>query len=150
MLALASLPLAAGADTAGRAFVAGSQATGVFVRYGIPGFTTVESFVDSGGPVAQSVLDSTVTSASFASFPYPGSNAMAFPGLVAFATGTAPPGYPLHADAQHPTKPGQAVGDPNGPYSLSAAASSTSTTSGKGISSGSVRATATSAGQRRR
>lgn len=120
--ALASIPLVAGADSGNRVFVAGAQASGVFVRYGIPGFTAVETFIDSGGPIAQSVLESTGTSASFSSFPYPGSNAMAGPGLIAFATGSAPPGYPLYADASHPTKPEQVVGDRKGPYSLWASA----------------------------
>ncbi|HVW33156.1 MAG TPA: hypothetical protein VHL53_11495 [Acidimicrobiia bacterium] len=92
------------------------------ISYGIPKFLIVENFVDAGGPSAQAVLDALGGSRSFASFPYPGDNAIKAPGLFAFATGTTPPGYPLYASAANPTQPEQAVGDPGGPLSLSAKA----------------------------
>lgn len=105
-----------------RSFGAGAEASGMYTRYGIPGFLAVEDFVDGGGPVADATLNSDGTAHSFASSPYPGGTFVNYPGLAAVVVGSAPPGYPLYATASHPTQPEQAVSDPSGAYRLFASA----------------------------
>src|SRR2546421_316129 len=75
-------------------FIATAEANGGRVTYTIPGFLVIEDLVDGGGPVSQSVVDS-LGAVSFASLPYPGGTGVAYPGIVAIAAGTSPPGYPL-------------------------------------------------------
>jgi hypothetical protein len=129
VLSGAAWPGGAAASSVGRGFVATAEASGMYVRYGIPGFLVVENFIDGGGPVSQAVLGSDGTSQSFASLPYPGPTAIGYPGLAALVTGSAPPGYPFYASASNPVQPKQAVSDPFGAYSLSAEAGDTRSTS---------------------
>src|SRR2546429_627959 len=77
--------------------------------------------VDRGARVAQAALDSLVGRA-FASAPYPGDTAVRYPGYVALATGSAPPGYPLFVEAKHPQSPENAFADPTGHLTLAAKA----------------------------
>jgi hypothetical protein len=112
----------AGAGPSLGGFTATAEASGMYIRYGIPGFFIVDNYIDGGAPVAQSLLDSAGTSQSFASHPYPGATAVGYPGLAALALGSAPPGYPFYASASYPTQPESAVGDPAGPYALAAKA----------------------------
>ena len=122
-------PDGAAASSVGRGFVATAEASGMYVRYGIPGFLVVENYIDGGGPVSQAVLGSDGTAQSFASLPYPGPTAIGYPGLAALVTGSAPPGYPFYASASNPVQPKQTVNDPSGAYSLSAEAGDSSSVS---------------------
>jgi hypothetical protein len=96
----------------------------MFLRYSLPGFLPVENFVDSGGPVSQAVVGSDGGAQAFSSLPYPGSTAVAYPGVFALVTSGAvvPPGYPFYVYAAHPTHPEGALADPSGSYSLKASA----------------------------
>lgn len=118
-----SLTGASGASV-GRAFTATAEASGMYLRYSLPGFLPVEDFVDSGGPVAQAVVGSDGGAQAFSSLPYPGSTAVAYPGVFALVTEGAfvPPGYPFYVYAAHPTHPEGALADPSGAYSLKASA----------------------------
>lgn len=118
-----ALPSPAGAEERlDRSFSGGAEASGIYIRYGIPGFLAVEDFLDGGGPVAQAAFNADGTSQSFASWPYPGGTLVNYPGLAAVVLGSAPPGYPLYASASYPTQPEQTVTDPSGTYRLVAAA----------------------------
>ena len=74
--------LAQTAATGTSAATGGAQASGMYIRYGIPGFLVVENFIDGGGPVAQSLADTSAGAGSFASLPYPGETAIAGPGTL--------------------------------------------------------------------
>jgi hypothetical protein len=134
VLAGAARPDWAAANPISRGFVATADASGMYVRYGIPGFLVVENFVDGGGPVSQAMLGSDGTSESFASLPYPGPTAIGYPGLAALVLGSAPPGYPFYASASNPVQPEQAVSDPSGAYSLSATATDSQSASDAHVS----------------
>jgi hypothetical protein len=112
-----------GAST-GRAFTATAEASGMYLRYSMPGYLPVENFIDSGGPVSQAVVTSDGGSQSFSSLPYPGSTAIAAPGVFALVTQGqfVPPGYPFYVNAAYPTQPSAALADPSGAYSLKATA----------------------------
>ncbi|MGH2652364.1 MAG: hypothetical protein ACRDHK_14270, partial [Actinomycetota bacterium] len=132
LLAGIGLPNGASAGSLDRGFIATAEASGMYLRYGIPGFLVVENFIDGGGPVSQALLGSDGTSQSFASLPYPGPTAIGYPGLAALVLGSAPPGYPFYASASNPVQPEQTVSDPSGSYSLDALAT-------EGASSGDAR-----------
>lgn len=126
----AASPVHAGTRPTG--FVAVASASGGRLTLTVPDFAVVEDVIDGGGPVAQSLLD-TGTATSFASLPYPGDNAIAFPGLFNAATGQdLPAGYPFYVRASHPTVPEQQLRDPGGIYALDARA-------GAGRTAGSAR-----------
>jgi hypothetical protein len=113
----------AGTQTAGtQAATGGAQASGMYVRYGIPGFLVVEDFLDGGGPVAQSLADTSGGAGSFASLPYPGETAIAGPGTLSGLGAPRLPDWPFYVSASHPTRPAQALSDPSGSYLLDAAA----------------------------
>jgi hypothetical protein len=93
------------------------------MTYTVPDVVIVSEFFDGGGPVAQSFIDSGGQSVAFASLPYPGENAITFPGLFALITGQSlPAGYPFYAQAVYPQVPSAEVKDPSGSYRLTAAA----------------------------
>lgn len=102
-----------------RSFTASAEASGGYIQYGIPGFLVVENFIDGGGPVAGSVLDSVGTVQAFGSLPYPGPNGILAPGLINALTGVPAPPYPFYAGASYPTQSDAKVSDPTGVYSLS-------------------------------
>src|SRR5713226_3374562 len=109
VVACAATPAQGAARPAG--FVGVASASGGRMTFTVPDFAVVEDVIDGGGPVAQSVLDAG-TATSFASLPYPGDNAIAFPGLFNAATGRdLPAGYPFYVRASHPTVPEQQLGD---------------------------------------
>ena len=85
-------------------FEARANADGFRYTFGAPGFVAVDTFIDWGGPVAQSVLDGLGNSQSFASLPYPSDNAISGPGLIAGLTGLpSPPTYPFYVISSYPT-----------------------------------------------
>jgi hypothetical protein len=105
-----------------QAATGGAQASGMYVRYGIPGFLVVENFLDGGGPVAQSLADTSSGAGSFASLPYPGETAIAGPGTLSGLGAPRLPDWPFYVSASHPTRPAQNLSDPSGAYLLDAAA----------------------------
>ena len=121
--AVGSFGAAGTADAQGRGFIAFASAQGVRAHYSVPDFLVVSDFMDSGGPVSQSVVDTTGRSTSFASLPYPGENAISAPAVVGVAIGQQIPlTYPFHVRAEHPTSPSSELEDPSGTYALQAAA----------------------------
>lgn len=116
-----------------------ASAEGFRFSFGAPGFVAVDTFIDGGGPVSQSVIDGLGNSRSFASLPYPGDLAITGPGLVAGLTGLpSPPPYPFYVSSSHPTAPEGKVAQPG--YELTAnsteSASKASTMTGGGSGSG--------------
>ena len=102
----------AGADEF-TSFEARANADGFRYTFGAPGFVAVDTFIDGGGPVAQSVLDGLGNSQSFASLPYPSDNAISGPGLVAGLTGLpSPPTYPFYVSSSYPTQEKAAFAQP--------------------------------------
>jgi len=86
-------------------FEAKALAEGGRYSFGAPGFVAVDTFIDGGGPVAQSLLDGLGNSQSFASLPYPSDNAISGPGLIAGLTGLpSPPTYPFYVNSSYPTQ----------------------------------------------
>ena len=59
-----------------------ASAEGFRFSFGAPGFVAVDTFIDGGGPVSQSVIDGLGNSRAFASLPYPGDLAITGPGLA--------------------------------------------------------------------
>ena len=94
----------------------------------------VDTFIDGGGPVAQSILDGLGNSQSFASLPYPSDNAISGPGLIAGLTGLpSPPTYPFYVNSSYPTQEKAEFAQPG----MSLLATSTdSTTEGTATSGG--------------
>ena len=90
-----------------------ASAEGFRFSFGAPGFVAVDTFIDGGGPVSQSVIDGLGNSRAFASLPYPGDLAITGPGLVAGLTGLpSPPPYPFYVSSSHPTTPEGKVAQP--------------------------------------
>jgi hypothetical protein len=111
-----------------------ASAEGFRFSWGAPGFVVVETFIDGGGPVSQSVIDGLGNSRAFASLPYPGDLAISGPGLLASLTGLpSPPPYPFYVASSHPTTPEAKVGQPG--YEL-AATSTESTSKGSTMTGG--------------
>ena len=109
MAVLGLVAAATGWSPAGAAdltsFDARAQAEGFRYTFGAPGFVAVDTFIDGGGPVSQSLLDGLGNSQSFASLPYPSDNAISGPGLVAGLTGLpSPPTYPFYVNSSYPTQ----------------------------------------------
>lgn len=135
-------PTGAGGEEAPPAptsFEAHASAEGVRFSYGAPGFVAVDTFIDGGGPISQSVIDGLGNSQSFAALPYPGDLAISGPGLLAGLTGLpSPPPYPFYVASSHPTVPEAKLAQPG--YSLEArsgeAESKASTMTGGGQGSG--------------
>lgn len=116
-----------------------ASAEGFRFSFGAPGFVAVDTFIDGGGPVSQSVIDGLGNSHAFASLPYPGDLAITGPGLLAGLTGLpSPPPYPFYVSSSHPTAPEGKVAQPG--YELTAtsadASSKGSTMTGGGQGDG--------------
>jgi hypothetical protein len=129
-----------------------ASAEGVRFSFGAPGFVAVDTFVDGGGPVSQSVIDGLGNSRAFAALPYPGDLAISGPGLLAGLTGLpSPPSYPFYVSSSHPTTPEAKLAQPG--YGLSAKSTESSSegstmtggASGSGASASAVGSTVTDA-----
>src|ERR1041384_2164151 len=105
---LGSVVLATASTVAGGAeapaqptsYEAVASAEGFRFSWGAPGFVAVDTFIDGGGPVSQSVIDGLGNSRAFASLPYPGDLAISGPGLLAGLTGLpSPPPYPFYVQS---------------------------------------------------
>jgi hypothetical protein len=103
---LAMAPTGAGgadAPATPTSYEALASAEGVRVSLGAPGFVAVDTFIDGGGPISQSVIDGLGNSQAFASLPYPGDLAISGPGLLAGLTGLpSPPPYPFYVSRWTP------------------------------------------------
>jgi hypothetical protein len=98
-----------------------ASAQGFRMTYGVPQFVIVEEFIDGGGPIAQSVVDTSGRSIAFASLPYPGANGIAAPGVASLVTGQSVPlSYPFYAASDYPSTPSSEVKDPSGSYEMKA------------------------------
>jgi hypothetical protein len=74
-----------------------ASASGVRTTYDFPGYLVIDTLYDAGGPIAQSVVNSSGGGSSFASFPYPGDTVVNAPALANVGTGQAFPfTYPLY------------------------------------------------------
>jgi len=90
----------------------------------VPHFPAADTPVDSGGPTAQSSLDSYGTSSSYAAFPDPGQFVGTVPGLLAgeasansgYTLPFALPPYPFSVSTQYPVNSDQQAGA--GPYEI--------------------------------
>lgn len=117
--ALVTAVVAGPAPKAGAAlaYTASAAATGVRISQTVPGSPGADTLVDGGGAVAQALLATGGTSTGFASNPYPGATAVAFPSQL---RGLAPqlptiPDYPFYVTASYPTNPSpDAVASPGG------------------------------------
>ena len=117
--ALVTAVVAGPAPKAGAAlaYTASAAATGVRISETVPGSPGADTLVDGGAAVAQALLATGGTSTGFASNPYPGATAVAFPGQL---RGLAPqlptiPDYPFYVTASYPTNPSpDAVASPGG------------------------------------
>jgi len=98
-------------------YTASAAATGVRISETVPGSPGAETLIDAGSPASQALLAVGGTSTAFASDPYPGPVATAFPGQL---RGLAPqlppvPDYPYYVSASYPTNPTpDAVASPGG------------------------------------
>ena len=139
---LAFAPAGAGGaepPAAPTSYEAHASAEGVRFSFGAPGFVAVDTFIDGGGPISQSVIDGLGNSQAFAALPYPGDLAISGPGLLAGLTGLpSPPAYPFYVSSSHPTVPEAELAQPG--YELAATSSESeskaSTMTGGGQGSG--------------
>lgn len=119
----------------GPGVVAVATAQGGRFTFTVPHYAAAEEVADGGGPLSQSYLDDSTTT-SYAALPWPGENAIAFPGIFATFTGQSlPAGYPLYVTASNPSAPEQRLEDPTGIYGLAAKATAGSTSGEARLSS---------------
>ena len=97
-----------------------ASANASYVLFALPKFLIIENLVNGGGPTAQAALDSLGGSTGFASFPYPGDLAVAFPGLAGTLSGKPVPSYPFVVTSQYPSAQESSLDQPG--YHLDAIA----------------------------
>lgn len=122
-----------GADGFAGTFGAVASADAVRVTWIVPHAPASDTVLDFGGPSAQAALDSIGGSQAFASFPYPGENAVTAPALIAGASGGQInlPSYPFFVGSSYPVAPKAESG--SGPYSIKAESTDTSSTSSASV-----------------
>lgn len=117
-------------DTSSGAAVGTASASGVRTSYDFPGFLVVDTLYDAGGPIAQSVVNSSGGGSSFASFPYPGDTIVNAPALANVGTGQAFPfTYPLYVVTDGNLTPKASAKDATGSLVLDAESAARSATS---------------------
>jgi hypothetical protein len=126
-------PPAAGADGFSGTFGAVAAADAVRVTWIVPHAPASDTVLDAGGPSAQATLDSIGGSQAFASFPYPGENAVTAPALVAGASGGQInlPAYPFWVGSTYPVAPKSESS--SGPYAIKAESTDTSSASSASV-----------------
>ncbi len=108
-------------DTNTGAAVGTASASGVRTSYDFPGYLVVDTLYDAGGPIAQSVVNSSGGESSFASFPYPGDTIVNAPALANVGTGQAFPfTYPLYVVTDGNLTPKASAQDATGSLVLDA------------------------------
>ncbi|MDQ1492989.1 MAG: hypothetical protein QOJ23_5503 [Actinomycetota bacterium] len=122
-----------GADGYHGTFGAVAAGDAVRVTWIVPHAPASDTVLDFGGPSAQVTLDSIGGSQAFASFPYPGENAVSAPSLVAGASGGKInlPSYPFWVGSTYPVAPKAESG--SGPYAIKAESTDTSSTSSASV-----------------
>ena len=122
-----------GADGFAGTFGAVASADAVRVTWIVPHAPASDTVLDFGGPSAQAALDSIGGSQAFASFPYPGENAVTAPALIAGASGGQInlPSYPFWVGSSYPVAPKAESG--SGPYAIKAESTDTSSTSSASV-----------------
>ncbi len=127
------LSSAQGADGFAGTFGAVASADAVRVTWIVPHAPASDTVLDFGGPSAQATLDSIGGSQAFASFPYPGENAVTAPALIAGASGGQInlPSYPFWVGSTYPVTPKAESG--GGPYAIKAESTDTSSTSSASV-----------------
>ena len=120
---------AQGAEGFAGTFGAVASADAVRVTWIVPHAPASDTVLDFGGPSAQATLDSIGGSQAFASFPYPGENAVTAPALIAGASGGQInlPSYPFWVGSTYPVTPKAESG--SGPYMIKAESTDTSSAS---------------------
>jgi hypothetical protein len=107
-------------DSSSGVAIGTATASGVRTSYDLPGFLVLDTYADAGGPIAQSVVNSTSNGTAFASFPYPGDTVVNAPALVNVATGQPfPVTYPFYVLADGLT-PKASAKDATGSLALGA------------------------------
>ena len=126
-------PSAQGAPGYQGTFAAVAAADAVRVTWIVPHAPASDTIMDFGGPSAQATLDSIGGSQAFASFPYPGENAVTAPALIAGASGGQInlPSYPFWVGSTYPVAPKSESG--SGPYAIKAESTDTSSTSSASV-----------------
>ncbi len=108
--------------------------------YDFPGYIVVDTLYDAGGPIAQSVVNSSDGGNAFASFPYPGDTVVNSPALANVGTGQAFPfTYPLYVVTDGNLTPKAGAQDATGSLLLkaeSAARTAQSTAKASGPTAG--------------
>ena len=124
---------ARGADGFAGTFGAVASADAVRVTWIVPHAPASDTVLDFGGPSAQAALDSIGGSQAFASFPYPGENAVTAPALIAGASGGQInlPSYPFWVGSSYPVSPKAESG--SGPYAIKAESTDTTSTSSASV-----------------
>jgi len=108
-------------DTNTGAAVGTASASGVRTSYDFPGYLVIDTLYDAGGPIAQSVVNSSGGGTSFASFPYPGDTIVNAPALANVGTGQAFPfTYPLYVVSDGNLTPKASAQDASGSLNLDA------------------------------
>jgi hypothetical protein len=108
-------------DTNNGAAVGTASASGVRTSYDFPGYLVIDTIYDAGGPIAQSVVNSSGGGTSFASFPYPGDTIVNAPALANVGTGQAFPfTYPLYVVSDGNLTPKASAQDASGTLNLNA------------------------------
>lgn len=119
--ALVATPVARADDTNTGAAVGTASASGVRTSYDFPGYLVIDTIYDAGGPIAQSVVNSSGGGTSFASFPYPGDTIVNAPALANVGTGQAFPfTYPLYVVSDGNLTPKASAQDATGSLNLDA------------------------------
>ena len=117
-------------DAPSGAAVGTASASGVRTSYDFPGFLVVDTLYDAGGPIAQSVVNSSGGGSSFASFPYPGDTIVNAPALANVGTGQAFPfTYPLYVVSDGNLTPKASAQDATGSLALNAESAARTATS---------------------
>ena len=127
------IPTAHAADGFQGTFGAVAAADAVRVTWVVPHAPASDTVLDAGGPSAQAALDSIGGSQAYASFPYPGENAVTAPALIAGASGGKInlPAYPFWVGSSYPIAPKAESG--SGPYSIKAESSDTASTASASV-----------------
>ena len=122
-----------------RAVAAQASAAGIRATVSAPGYLLVDTPVDAGGPLTQSVFESGGERTGFASSPYPGDLVLSLPGLLqGFGLPAVPFGYPLIASASDPSSPESVVQDPTDSYLLKALASPSASSASAEVTPGAL------------
>jgi hypothetical protein len=111
LTATLGMPGLAQADDFDGVFAAVAFAQGLRGQLFVPNGPLTDNVLDAGGPAALASLDSVGDSRAYGSFPSPGEDAAAIPGVArGLVNAPVPPDYPLFVSSSYPGAPKQEVG----------------------------------------